>query len=111
MKLSEPWYQYVQDGVKIYEGRRYTDKVAGLKPGDIIEFQHATEADKPGVKVIVEEVLRFSTFEEALNTLPVSQVLPIPGLTVEEGVKIYLKYVSLPTQIKDGVCMIRITLV
>ena len=38
MKLNSPWYEFVRDGEKIYEGRRrmpYTEK---YKIGDIAVF-------------------------------------------------------------------------
>lgn len=108
MKLNDPWYDYVQDGSKVYEGRRYSEKIAVIKPGDKIEFKHYTNKLLPPITVEVIEVLRFPTFRDAMLVLPISEILPIPGLTLEQGDEIYKKYVSLKTQNADGVCMIKI---
>ena len=107
-KLSDPWYGLVGAGSKIYEGRRATEKALAVRPGDTIEFSHNLNAeDLPVIRVTVTDVLRFATFEEALDALPMREVL-MEGLTVHDGVEIYKKYVSLPTQLKDGVVMIKI---
>jgi len=110
MKLNDPWYDYVRDGSKIYEGRRYSEKIAAIKPGDKIEFRHYTNESLPPITVEVVEILKFPTFRDALTALPISEVLPIPGLTSERGIEIYKKYVSIETQNTDGVCMIKMKL-
>lgn len=33
------------------------------------------------------------------------------GITVKEGIEIYKKFVSIPTQLKDGVVMLKIKIV
>jgi ASC-1-like (ASCH) protein len=108
MKLNTPWYEFVQNGEKIYEGRRATEKVLGIKTGDKIMFIHATDDSRDNITVDVLDILSYPTFRDALESLPMQKVLPITGLTIDQGVDIYKKYVSLPTQIKDGVIMIKI---
>lgn len=99
--LNDPWFDYVKNGNKIYEGRRYIYKLSLLTPGDIILFKHHINNNiKPFYKKI-KQIYLFTTCEEALKHLPINEILP--GIkTIEEGVKIYLKYVSLETQLKDG---------
>jgi len=47
------------------------------------------------------------SFETALQIYPLEDILP--GVeNVEEGIKIYLKYVSKETQKRDGVCVIEL---
>jgi len=106
--LNNPWFDLVQSGLKIYEGRRSTPKIKALVVGDEITIAHHTEQHRQPYTVIVEEMLEFSNFEVALINLPIEQVLPIPNITVAEGVEIYKKYVSLPTQERDGVTMLKI---
>ena len=108
--LQEPWFKYVKNGDKIYEGRRWTAKVAAIQPGDRIVFTLSEPVGPVGgetVEKVVDEVFRFGTFEDALQTLPLEQVLPGVA-TVEDGVQIYLKYVSIETQYIDGVAMIKL---
>lgn len=102
MRLNTPWYEYVKNGEKIYEGRRVSEKVLSIKPCDIIEFSHFVDECLAEIIVEVLEVLTYPTFREALESLP------IPDITVDEGDDIYKKYVSLATQLKDGVVMIKI---
>lgn len=111
MRLNTPWYEYVKSGEKIYEGRRLTEKVQGIKTGDKIEFLHATDPDQDVITVEVLDVLIYPTFREALESLPISEILPISGLTMDQGDDIYKKYVSHATQVKDGVAMIKIHLI
>ena len=112
MSLNTPWWEFVQNGSKIYEGRRATEKVRQILPGDRIVFCHVShdseECDPITVEVV--EMLCFPTFQSALEFLPICDVLPIDGITVAEGVEIYKRYVSIPTQLKDGVVMIKIKL-
>lgn len=108
MRLNSPWYEYVKSGEKIYEGRRISDKTKYIKAGDIINFQHYIHKDLPVIKTRVLDVKKFPTFRDALTELPLKQILPIENLTIQEGVDIYYMYVSLQTQMKDGICMIKI---
>lgn len=106
--LNTPWFELVQSGLKIYEGRRRTPRIKALVVGDEITIAHHTDQDRQPYTVIVEEILEFPNFEIALTSLPIEQVLPVSNITVVEGLEIYKKYVSLPTQERDGVTMIKI---
>ena len=53
----------------------------------------------------------FNTFEEALKTLPINDILPIDNISVDKGVEIYKNFVTIPTQLKDGIVMIKIKLI
>ena len=107
--LNSPWYEYVKSGEKIYEGRRYTEKVKAIQPGDMLKISHHIDKSLPFYNKTVVGISRFSTFEQALTLLNeqglMQKVLPNVA-TIAEGVEIYLKYVSLATQVKDGVCLI-----
>lgn len=88
-----------------------TDKIRSIAEGQVLVFNHHTNKLLDPIHVIVEDILSFPTFEEALRSLPIERVLPIPGITIEQGVEIYKRYVSLETQAKDGVAMIKVGLV
>jgi ASC-1-like (ASCH) protein len=103
IRLHSPWFQFVRSGVKIYEGRRCTPTMSDFVPGDRFLIKQV-EGEESEYLVIIEAILKFPTFEIALRSLPLSQVLPNCN-SVEEGVEIYKKFVSLPTQEKDGVLM------
>ena len=102
---SDPWFEHIKSGRKIYEGRRYWDKTKDIKPGDTIEFKSVTSGDTFEKKV--KNITICDTFEHALNTFPLQNILP--GIqTIEEGVQVYLKYVSLKTQKENRVCIIEL---
>lgn len=82
--------------------------ILNLSIGEIISISHHTDVTLPSYQVIVTSLALYNTFEEALTELPLDKVLPLPEITIEEGVKIYQKYVSLATQQRDGVVLIGI---
>lgn len=111
-RLSKEWFYHVKNGTKIYEGRRWWDGDAvkkgtkHLKVGDIVMFRH-NDDEKESFEKKIKAIHLFSSFEEALNELPLSGVLP--GIkTVQEGVEIYSRYISIETQKRDGVCMLEL---
>lgn len=104
MKLGDPWFEYVANGTKRYEGRRWWKPTQELRIGDTITFQGSQNRE---CRKIIKNILLFPTFEAALQSLPLEQVLP--GVTtIDEGVQIYLQFVSLKTQKSDGICMIEL---
>ena len=107
LSLSSPWYEHVASGRKRYEGRRRTPKVDAIQPGDTVVFTHTTDASLPSVSRIVVQVLPFDTFRDALDSLPLADVLPGVQST-DAGCAVYARFVSLPTQIRDGVCMLEL---
>ena len=93
----------------MYEGRRKSVKVMALRVGDVVEFYHHVDRTLPGLRAVVEDVLFFDSFRDALAALPIANVLE-EGTGIDEGVEIYRRYVSEETQAREGVAMIRIAL-
>ena len=110
--LNSPWFELVKEGKKIYEGRRNTEIIRNICIGDILEVKHYVKKNELASYYIrVEDKLYYKTFEEALQSLDIIKVLPLDNITIEQGVEIYKKFVSLTTQEKDGVCMLKIKLI
>lgn len=110
ISLHGEWFDLVATGRKLYEGRRMAYDVPSYRVGDLIRIRSISESE--GRRTLTAKIVGlsyFTTFEEALNTLPIDEVLP--GSTIEEGILIYQRYVSLPTQLRDGVCMIKLELI
>jgi ASC-1-like (ASCH) protein len=109
MKLSSPWYEYVASGQKQYEGRRYFKNVPLMKSKDLIVFTHAVASPTLSVSIIkkIVRVHKFATFAEALSQLDMSKILPRVS-SISQGIGIYEKFVSIPTQRRDGICMIEL---
>ena len=75
--------------------------------GDTILFSHHKNLEEKSFIKRIKSILPFSTFEKALHVLPLEQVLPKVS-SIQEGIKVYLQYVSLETQTLKGVCMIEL---
>lgn len=109
LHLNSPWFELVKEGKKIYEGRRNTCKILDIcLIGNIVTIKHYTDENQEPYQVIIEDFKHFPTFEDALKELDINEVLPVENITVDEGILIYQKYVSLQTQINDGIIMIKI---
>lgn len=109
MSVNEPWFSYIKNGTKKYEGRCYRGKTLLVQKGDLIAFQRHPLQDNDNETVLktVAKVHVFPTFEDALKALPIGEMLP--GVTdVATGVLVYYKYVSRETQLAHGVCMIEL---
>jgi ASC-1-like (ASCH) protein len=107
--LNDPWFELVKKGIKIYEGRRRTIKSDNYNIGDILLVKHYTDNTQEPYYIKIIDKLYFNNFEQALNTLPYKQILPTIS-TIEEGVEIYKKYVSLETQNNDGIIILKISI-
>lgn len=110
MTLNSPWFELTKSGKKIYEGRKKAAKYTDMQKGDIITFYHHTDKTIEPFHVIVKNIYTFPTFKDALEILPIEDVLPIDGVTVQKGVEIYYNYVSQKTQEKEGIIMIKTSL-
>jgi ASC-1-like (ASCH) protein len=108
LSLNSPWYEFVKDGTKTFEGRSLKlDKIKNLKVGDIIFFKHHTIESNPEFSVKIVAIHKFTTFREALEILGLDNTLPGIG-NVEEGVEIYHKFYKEETQLAYGVVMLEI---
>ena len=108
ISLNSPWFELVRSGQKQYEGRRYSGNVMKYQVGDRLRIQKWGDSKEPSYTAEITAIFRFQTFEQALVQLPLNEVLP--GITsIAEGIEVYKRYVSLPTQLKDGVCMIQLS--
>lgn len=113
ISVGNPWFEYLKAGKKTWEGRCYWKAALSYKIGDTFEVKLWTSPSQESIpaepfKLKIEEIRRFSTFEEALKQLGVESVLP-EVKTLEEAVKIYLQFVSLKTQQDNGVAMFRVS--
>ena len=101
--LHTPWFEYLRDGIKKFEGRDFTN--GRFHKGQALTVAHATSQSEQPYKVIVKDIMEFPTFKHALHALPIEDVLP--GVeTVDEGCYIYQNYVSLDRQKHNGIIML-----
>ena len=89
-KLQSPYYEYIRDGVKIYEMRVNDEKRQKMQIGDIWNFTHnslpITSAPKYSTKIIDKKI--YNSFEDAINDTGFNALLP-NATSNEEAVKIY----------------------
>ena len=87
MHCQEPWFSFIQKGVKPVEGRKATPKHLAIQPGDIIEFF----CDDRHFLAEVERIERFGSLDDYFHTVGLAKALP-GILSLEEGKKIYLQW-------------------
>lgn len=105
--LNSPWYEFVRDGKKLYEGRSAKNDVTKYAAGDLLEIRHHVNNTSPAYTKKIVSLTLFRDFRAALTSLGLGTVLP--GVeTIDEGVKVYYRYVSQTTQDTHGVCMIEL---
>ncbi len=113
IKLSDPWFAFMRDGVKTYEGRCRWKQAARIRPGDTLLVTRADAIARPefatqaSFTARVVAVHAFRSFEDALVALGLEQTLP-GVLNVRAGIKVYKQFVSLATQRMHGVVMIEV---
>jgi ASC-1-like (ASCH) protein len=109
--LNTPWFGFVKDGTKAWEGRSYQYPVDEWEPGDVLRVIHHTNSNETPFLVRVVQIRRFADFRAALTgAIPMSEVLPNVK-TVEEGVQIYYKFVRQSTQDRYGVCLVQLAVI
>lgn len=87
INCAEPWFSFLEKGIKKVEGRKGLPKYRALKPGDILIFRCADRQ----FYASVEKVDIFKDLDTYLNTVTLPNALP--GIdTLEEGRKIYLNW-------------------
>ena len=106
--VNSPWYELLKSGEKQYEGRRLTEKMKRLREGDLIQIQHHMDRDQV-YTMMIESLHIYPTFEHALSSLPLEKVLPIEDISISKGVEIYKQFVSIPTQERDGIIMLKLS--
>jgi len=109
ISLHDEWFDLVLSGKKIYEGRRTTESIKKMSVGDILRISRYKKENLGSIDVEITGILTFQTFRDALTAVPINEILPVSGITVERGVEIYYRYVTEKTQLKDGITMIKMS--
>jgi len=86
MKLDTIYFNYIKDGIKLYETRVYDKKRQELNLLDIIEFSDRNS--KNTFTAIITELSYFKNFKDAIEEVGIKKVLP-NARSLKEGVKIY----------------------
>lgn len=87
-KLQSPYYEFIRDGIKIYETRVYDEKRRNMNIGDLWIFSHNNEQSLPVIKTKITDIKIYKSFREAIEDTGVEKLLPQIN-NLEEGIKIY----------------------
>ena len=87
-KLQSPYYEYIRDGVKIYELRVYDDKRKKIKVGDEWVFKHNDDNELPEIRTKITDIKIYISFEKAIEDTGYEKLLP-NAKSNEEAIKIY----------------------
>lgn len=85
---ESPWFDWIANGTKKYEGRLWKDDWANLAVNDVIVF---ISPDKRELPCRVVSLPRFESFGAAFDALGAALV-PVPGVNTADVVKIYGQY-------------------
>lgn len=101
-----PWLDWIESGVKTYEGRLYKEIWQKVKVGDLIIFY---TPDKE-VKTIVTDLKFYGDFGEAFENLG-TKLVPITNATVDRVKKLYNQFFSDDDIKKYGVVAVGVKMV
>lgn len=85
---ESPWFDWIADGTKKFEGRLCKGDWSTLKAEDIIVFTCPKNRE---LTCQIISTPRFETFGAAFDALG-SALVPVPGVTTADVVKIYGQY-------------------
>jgi len=102
--LQNPWFDWIQSGIKKYEGRLFKGDWASLKIDDIVIFVCPENRELP---VRVVDLVRFNTFGDAFDALG-SELVPIPNVSTLDVVNLYAEYFKDEDIAQYGVVAIKV---
>ena len=89
MKLDTIYFNYIKNGIKLYETRVYDKKRQEVKLLDTVTFRDRGSSNV--FKATITELSYFGTFKEALENAGIKKVLP-NAKSLKDGIKIYEKF-------------------
>jgi len=101
MKLQDPHYDNIKNGLKIYETRVNDPKRQRIQVGDIITISHSSNPSLKPYTIVIIERTECKSFEEAISEVGISKVLPNTK-TLKEGIKLYESFPHAEGTYKDG---------
>lgn len=105
--IDTPWLDWIESGVKTFEGRLNKGTWKKIKPSDIIIW---TDQNKKTVITQIRELKYYSDFASAFNDLG-SKLVPIPNANEKLVKKLYSRYFTDADVKKFGVVAIGVDLI
>ena len=86
MKLDTIYFDYILNGVKLYETRVFDDKRQKIKLLDVVEF--SDRGSNRTFEAKITELAWFSNFRDAISPVGIRKVLP-NAQSLDDGVTTY----------------------
>ena len=86
MNLDTIYFNYIKNGIKLYETRVYDEKRQKLKLLDVIEFSDRGSGNT--FETQITELSWHSNFRDAISEVGVRKVLP-NAKSLDDGIRIY----------------------
>ena len=110
-KLQSPYFEFIQNGEKIYELRVNDAKRREMKVGDIWIFSHNDNKSLKKIKIKIIEKRIYKSFEEAIQDTGYLNLLP-NAKSIEEAIEIYNSFGSYKEDSKlYGVVLFKLELI
>ena len=87
-KLQSPYYEYIRDGIKIYELRVNDDKIQKMNIGDKWIFTHNIDRNLPEIRTKIIDKKIYKSFEDAIDDTKFLNLLP-NAKSNAEAIQIY----------------------
>jgi ASC-1-like (ASCH) protein len=105
IKVQQPYFDYIKNGVKTIEGRINKDKFASILPGDVIKIYDASSTNK-FVSAYVKDVRRYDYFSQYLWYEGIEKTLP--DIHMRDGCSVYYQYYTPEQETKYGILAIEL---
>ena len=102
---AEPYFTFIKNGQKTFEGRIRKGWYRLAKPGDHIIIYNEEETDS--IEVIVKNVRPYVSMREMLEREPLKKLLPDVE-TIEQGIKVFKRFYTDEQEREFGVVAIEI---
>ena len=99
--LDDIYYQFIKDGIKIYEIRVYDSKRKLINLGDTITFSNRDNLKAPLLSTKISEIKTYRDFSEALQDTHLAEVLPNVE-SFQEGLVLYESFPHQEGTYKEG---------
>ena len=98
--LSQPWFDLISSGTKIWEGRLRKGDFLKIKTGDVVIWYNESKE----VKTKITDVKMYESFNRGIEELGLENVLPTEfdlNKTIDQAVEdVYYKYFNREEELK-----------
>lgn len=105
--VDTPWLDWIENGIKIYEGRLNKGDWSNMKIGDVIVFSSNDQNIEKTIAVEIVNIKKYDTFGDAFRKHG-CQLVPISDISSFAVDKLYSQYFSDEDVKRYGVLVFKI---